>query len=98
MTINAELLEKIIREAGAIALAYFDDLKNLEISKKSSRDLVTEADVAVEAFLKDKLAEEFPQYGFWGEESGKTDNQSNRWIVDPIIIKGFLLINKFHIL
>ncbi len=84
MTINAELLEKIIREAGSIALTYFDDLKNLEISKKSSRDFVTEADVAVEGFLKEKLAEEFPQYGFWGEESGKTDNQSNRWIVDPI--------------
>jgi len=84
MSINAELLENITREAGSIALAYFDDLKNLEISKKSSRDLVTEADVAVEAFLKERLNQAYPQFGFWGEESGKTDNQNNRWIVDPI--------------
>ena len=42
MYISLEVLEKVIREAGSIALDYFKDLKNLEITKKSSRDLVTE--------------------------------------------------------
>ncbi|WP_419635246.1 inositol monophosphatase family protein [Thiolapillus sp.] len=84
MYISRELLEKVIREAGAIALGYFNDLKNLEVTKKSSRDLVTEADVAVEAFLQETLSREYPQYGFWGEESGQSENQANRWIVDPI--------------
>jgi myo-inositol-1(or 4)-monophosphatase len=84
MSISPAFLEKAIREAGALAMTYFKDLKNLEVNKKSSRDLVTEADVAVEVFLKEAFAKEYPQYGFWGEESGKTENQSSRWIVDPI--------------
>jgi myo-inositol-1(or 4)-monophosphatase len=70
--------------AGSIAMRYFNDLDNIEISKKSSRDLVTDADIAVEAYLKQALAESYPQYGFWGEESGQSDDQSRRWIVDPI--------------
>jgi len=45
---------------------------------------VTAADIAVEAFLKERLTASYPEYGFWGEESGQTANQTNRWIVDPI--------------
>ena len=78
------LLEDVVREAGTIALSYFNDLKNVEVNKKSPRDFVTAADVAVEAFLKQTLTEKYPEYGFWGEESGQSDNQTNRWIVDPI--------------
>lgn len=84
MLISLDVLENVVREAGAIALDYFGNLKNLEVSKKTPRDLVTEADVAVEAFLKESLTRECPQYGFWGEESGQSDNQTSRWIVDPI--------------
>ena len=84
MSISLSVLEQIVRDAGAIALNHFNDLENLKITKKSPRDLVTVADVAVEAFLKEALAAAYPQYGFWGEESGQTENQTNRWIVDPI--------------
>ncbi|MGR9099110.1 MAG: inositol monophosphatase family protein [Gammaproteobacteria bacterium] len=84
MSVSLELLEKLIRQAGVLAMGYFKDLKNLEVNKKTPRDLVTEADVAVEAFLKDALTREYPQYGFWGEESGQSRDQSSRWIVDPI--------------
>jgi myo-inositol-1(or 4)-monophosphatase len=84
MSITLALLEDIVREAGTIALTYFNDLKNVEINKKSPRDFVTAADVAVEEFLKKTLTEKYPEYGFWGEESGQSDNQTNRWIVDPI--------------
>jgi len=84
MSITLALLEDVVREAGTIALTYFNDLKNVEVNKKSPRDFVTAADVAVEAFLKKTLTEKYPEYGFWGEESGQSDNQTNRWIVDPI--------------
>jgi hypothetical protein len=47
MNLSPELIEKEIREAGAIAMDYFSNLNDLAISKKSPRDLVTEADVAV---------------------------------------------------
>jgi myo-inositol-1(or 4)-monophosphatase len=84
MPISLIELEQVVREAGTIALTYFKDLKNVAINKKSPRDFVTAADVAVEAFLKQALSEKCPEYGFWGEESGQTANQTNRWIVDPI--------------
>lgn len=84
MSISSTKLEKIVREAGAIALTHFKDLKNLSINKKKPRDFVTAADVAVEAYLKDVLTKEYPQYGFWGEESGQSADQNSRWIVDPI--------------
>lgn len=82
--ISQPLLERIIREAGEISLTFFRDLKHLNVDKKSPRDFVTAADVAVENFLHAKLSENYPQYGFWGEESGQSENQTNRWIVDPI--------------
>jgi myo-inositol-1(or 4)-monophosphatase len=84
MSITLAMLETIVREAGDIALVYFNDLKNLEVSKKNPRDFVTAADVAVEAFLQKALTEKCPEYGFWGEESGQSANQSARWVVDPI--------------
>ncbi len=84
MSISLAILEEVVREAGSIALTYFKDLKNVEVNKKSPRDFVTDADVAVENFLKETLTGKYPQYGFWGEESGQSENQTNRWIVDPI--------------
>ena len=84
MSISLAILEKIVREAGSIAMRHFKNLDNVAVTKKSPRDLVTEADVEVEVYLKQALAKEYPQYGFWGEESGQSDDQTNRWIVDPI--------------
>ncbi|MDD2802010.1 MAG: inositol monophosphatase, partial [Methylococcales bacterium] len=84
MTISLAELEPIVREAGNIALAHFKDLKHLAINKKAPRDFVTAADVAVEAYLKEALGKKYPQFGFWGEESGQTANQTSRWVVDPI--------------
>lgn len=84
MPITLETLESIVRAAGAVAMNYFNDLPNLAVNKKSARDLVTDADVAVENYLKHALTEHCPDYGFWGEESGQTANQTSRWIVDPI--------------
>ena len=77
-------LQRIIREAGALALDYFSELGALEVKKKSPRDLVTEADVQVELFLKEKLLSAFPETGFLGEESGQTSHTKSRWVVDPI--------------
>ncbi len=84
MTISVAVLEKIVREAGSIAMDYFKNLDKVGVIKKSPRDLVTDADVAVEEYLKKALENAYPEYGFWGEESGQSDSQTNRWIVDPI--------------
>lgn len=84
MSISLAELEDVVRDAGSIALTYFKDIKNVGLNKKSPRDFVTAADVAVEAFIKKTLTNKYPEYGFWGEESGQSANQTNRWIVDPI--------------
>ncbi len=84
MSISLAELESVVREAGTIALSYFKDLKNVGLDKKSPRDFVTAADIAVEAFLKKTLTASYPEFGFWGEESGQSASQTNRWIVDPI--------------
>jgi myo-inositol-1(or 4)-monophosphatase len=84
MPITLDGLENTIRAAGVVALEYFHNLDTLAINRKSARDLVTDADLAVENFLKAALAEQCPEYGFWGEESGQSENQNSRWIVDPI--------------
>ncbi|MCF6252467.1 MAG: inositol monophosphatase [Methylococcaceae bacterium] len=84
MPISLDVLEKIVRDAGSIAMRYFKNLDSMGVIKKSPRDLVTDADVEVEAYLKEALTKAYPQYGFWGEESGQSDDQTSRWIVDPI--------------
>lgn len=84
MPINRTTLEQTVRQAGTIALRHFNNLQYLEVNKKSPRDFVTAADLEVEAFLKEQLTQHCPDYGFWGEESGQSENQSSRWIVDPI--------------
>jgi len=84
MTVSLTDLEKIVREAGSIALSHYKNLEQLKVTKKSPRDFVTEADIAVESYLKETFSKQYPQFGFWGEESGQSENQSSRWVVDPI--------------
>ena len=84
MSISLAVLESVVREAGDVALTYFKDLTTVAVNKKSPRDFVTAADVAVEEFLKQALSQHCPDYGFWGEEGGQSANQNQRWIVDPI--------------
>jgi len=84
MPIHSSTFEQTVRQAGAIALSHFKNLRHLEVNKKSPRDFVTAADLEVEEFLKQQLTQHCPEYGFWGEESGQTENQRSRWIVDPI--------------
>ena len=84
MQITLPELEAIVRDAGQIALTHFKNLTQLAINKKNPRDFVTAADVEVEAYLQKILTARYPEYGFWGEESGQNANQNARWIVDPI--------------
>jgi len=57
---------------------------DLSVDTKPDRTFVTDADTAVERALRARIEEEFPEDGFYGEESGRADRGSRRWIVDPI--------------
>lgn len=59
--------------------------KNLTVRTKADQSPVTEADVRAEETIRAVLSERFPNYGFYGEETGKHSvGAENVWLVDPI--------------
>lgn len=82
------MLEEIIslvRQAGDIVLSARDVSAHTH-EKTSAADLVTEYDLAVENFLKEKLPPLLPGSIFYGEEEKENADPSRGWafIVDPI--------------
>lgn len=59
--------------------------KNVAVTLKSDRSPVTEADVRCEHAIRGILTSRFPDHGYYGEETGRS-NESARslWLVDPI--------------
>ncbi|MCV6604072.1 MAG: inositol monophosphatase, partial [Porticoccaceae bacterium] len=79
--------QQLAREAGALALGYFNDLASLTIQSKGVQDMATEADINTEKLIRQRLSEHYPQDGFFGEETGadlKTGTSQGTWVVDPI--------------
>jgi histidinol-phosphatase len=59
--------------------------RNVKIEVKADKTPVTEADVKSEEAIRDLLTKRFPTYGFYGEETGKSDMDAESvWLVDPI--------------
>jgi myo-inositol-1(or 4)-monophosphatase len=76
----------LIADAGEVAMDYFDRIATLSIRSKGQQDMVSEADVAVEQLIKERLASTFPSDAFLGEETGHADfpGSTGIWVVDPI--------------
>ncbi|MFG3711873.1 inositol monophosphatase family protein [Micromonospora sp. NPDC047730] len=68
----------------AVGLRYFAALAQLPRQLKSDGSVVTEADRAVEAAIREVLADTRPDDAVLGEEAGQSGGGSRRWIVDPI--------------
>jgi myo-inositol-1(or 4)-monophosphatase len=84
-----ELLEVAVgvaREAGAFLLERFDGGRERALASKSTpTDLVSEADLASERLIRERLDHARPSDGFLGEEGGGEDGSSGlTWIVDPL--------------
>lgn len=78
------LLNELVREAGERLLASCTE-PSLSITGKGPGDIVTEADIAIERMLRQRLAETFPQDGLIGEEFGGEPAQAGyTWLIDPI--------------
>jgi myo-inositol-1(or 4)-monophosphatase len=76
-------MSAIAREAGALILEYFH--QGLKIEYKGEADLVTAADRASEALIRERIAKQFPSHDVLGEEQGLNDRGSEyRWYVDPL--------------
>lgn len=77
---------ELAREAGGLLLERFDDGGEQALGSKSSpTDLVSEADLASERLIRERLGAARPEDGFLGEEGGGEDGSSGlTWIVDPL--------------
>lgn len=88
MALDPQLLAVAIEAAlaaGQIQRQYFRH--EFSIRKKGTIDLVTEADLAVERDIRERIAWHFPSHTVLGEEgaqSSPTSASPFRWIVDPI--------------
>ena len=79
-----ELAEQIAREAGAQLREAFETDLRIE-TKSSPTDLVSEADVAAETLIRERLLAARPADGMLGEEGSDSAGTSGlRWIVDPL--------------
>jgi histidinol-phosphatase len=70
-------------EADEIARRHFR--RDLQITTKPDRTFVTQADTAIEARIRERLADAFPDHGLVGEEYGtEAGDAPVRWYIDPI--------------
>jgi len=76
-------MSAIAREAGALLLQHFR--QGLKIEYKGDADLVTAADRAAEALIRERIRQQFPSHDVLGEEQGLNDQGGDyRWYVDPL--------------
>lgn len=82
---DLDLLTNRVREAGRIALDYFT--RDYRRWSKEGGSPVTEADLAIDRFLKSELRQARPDYGWLSEESADDPSRLGRrrsFVVDPI--------------
>src|ERR671931_927464 len=77
---------QIAREAGNLLV---QRLGSAKVSTKGDINLVTEADIAAENLIIERIRSYYPQHGILAEESGEAvltgDRRSEwKWIIDPL--------------
>jgi len=73
------------REAGQILLERFG--RKITITKKGDINLVTEADLASEKLIIEKIRSHYPKHAILAEESGASELNGEsewKWIIDPL--------------
>lgn len=71
------------RAAEEVIRHYWHEGATVNIKKDETP--VTQADVKAEEVIKSVIMDRFPSHGFWGEETGKSQQESDYlWLIDPI--------------
>lgn len=79
-----EFLAECARTAGAVLETHFGRLTTVR-TKDSAASVVTEADLAAERCLFERIHARFPDDGFLGEETGFAPGRTAVvWVVDPL--------------
>lgn len=85
MTAPIADIKRIVMEAGQLALRYYGRVSG---SVKADMTVVSEADAAVEDFLRSALTDLAPGYGYIGEETAESRSpapgETRAWIVDAL--------------
>ncbi len=78
-----DLALAICDEADALALASFR--RDVRVTTKPDKTLVTEADEAIERLARERIHAAYPDHGLVGEEYGVEAGDARiRWYIDPI--------------
>ncbi|WP_221791825.1 inositol monophosphatase family protein [Aquisediminimonas sediminicola] len=80
------IMDRAARKAGAKLRRDFNEVQQLQVSRKGPADFVTKADEAAERTLFEELSKARPDWGFLMEEGGEIAGDPNkpRFIVDPL--------------
>jgi len=79
-----DALARFAREAGELLREHYGHA-TAQYTKGERSDVVTDADVAVNALLVKRIRERFPDHGILAEESGGFQEQAEYvWYVDPL--------------
>ena len=83
---NLNIMINASEKASKILIRDFGELEKLQVSKKGTKDFVTNADIKAEKIIIEELKKARPNYSIISEESGieKNKDESNSWIIDPI--------------
>lgn len=77
---------QLARDAGRLLAEHFG--RSIQVSNKGEIDLVTEADLAAEQLIIERIQSYFPRHSILAEESGETisigGEKEWKWIVDPL--------------
>ena len=83
-----DLAVRVVEQAGRIAADAFFNGSTRQL--KADGTEVTEADLAVEDFIRTELARATPDDAVYGEEAGESTGRSGRrWVIDPISGTGY---------
>jgi len=75
--------KRAVKSAEQIIRHYYKCSPDTKI--KADLTPVTQADIECENVIKQVLMAQFPEFGFYGEETGKSNTDSDfMWLVDPI--------------
>ncbi len=89
MAVQSPILTMMIRaaeKAGRSLLRDFNEVEQLQVSRKGPGDFVTAADKRSEKIIFEELQKARPDYSFMMEESGqvKGNDPDHVWIIDPL--------------
>ncbi len=80
------VMENAARKAARKLLRDFNEVENLQVSRKGPADFVSNADVGAEKLIREELEYARPDFGFKLEEGGEVPAKDGKsyWVIDPL--------------